>query len=217
MLLTKYGLREWLTATVVAAALALVFGWLSWWWAVALTTLMWLAVVLFFRSPLRRVPRGLPPEVMLAPADGRVMAVTGVERGAAVEGPATVIRIFLSVLNVHVNRAPGDGRVTSLQHTPGRYHDARSAQCPTENEAQLIGVKLEGGTTIGIRQVAGKIARRIVCDLRTGETMRRGEPFGMIKFGSCTELILPPDVEVHVRVGDKVKAGVTRVATLGAR
>ena len=217
MPLTVYGLREWLTATIVAAALGALFVWLGWWWAVGITLLVWLAVALFFRNPRRRVPRDLPPETMLAPADGVVTAVETVNRAEAVEGPALVIRIFLSVLNVHVNRSPGDGRVTSLKYTPGRFHDARSALCPSENEAQLIGVRLDGGQAIGIRQIAGKVARRIVCNLRQGDTLVRGKPFGMIKFGSSTELILPApeSIEVHVSVGDKVKAGVTRIATLG--
>lgn len=216
MLLTRYGLREWLTATIVAGALAAVFAWLGWWWAVPVVAVLWLAVALFFRSPPRRVPRDLPPGALLAPADGVVTAVAAVAGAEGVEGPALVIRIFLSVLNVHVNRSPGDGRVTSLRHTPGRFHDARSDLCPVENEAQLIGVRLETGQQIGVRQIAGKVARRIVCDLRVGDAMARGRPFGMIKFGSSTELILPdPDgIEIHVRVGDKVKAGVTRVATL---
>ena len=207
-----------MTATIVAAVLAAVFTWLGWWWAAAGSALAWLAVALFFRSPVRRVERDLPPGTMLSPADGTVSAVETVEHAEAVGGPATVIRVFLSVLDVHVNRSPHDARVVGLRYTPGRFHDARSALCPVENENQLITMEIEGGR-IGVRQIAGKVARRIVCDLRPGDRVARGQPFGMIKFGSSTELILPRphDVTVRVRPGDRVKAGVTVVATLRAR
>ena len=142
MLLTRYGLREWLTATIVAGLVGSLFAWLGWWWAVGVTAVLWVAVAMFFRDPLRRVPHELPPERLLSPADGRVSAVCGVDHHEVIGGPATVIRIFLSVLNVHVNRSPCDGRVADLKHTPGRFHDARSPQCPVENESQLITVQL---------------------------------------------------------------------------
>jgi phosphatidylserine decarboxylase len=127
-----------------------------------------------------------------------------------------VIRIFLSVLDVHVNRSPADGQVTGLEHRPGRFHDARSPQSAVENECQLVTMQLDDGPTIGVRQIAGKVARRIVCDLRPGDRLRRGGRFGMIKFGSGTELILPRAqvAAVHVREGDRVKGGITKLATL---
>ncbi len=216
MLLTRYGMREWLTATIAAVAIGTFFAWLGWWWAVAATALPWLAVALIFPSPLRRVRQELPPVAMLSPADGTVMAVDAVEHAEAVAGAATVIRIFLSVLNVHVNRSPCDGRIRALSHTPGRFHDARSPRCPTENECQLITMERDGGRLVGVRQIAGKVARRLVCDLRPGDLLRRGEPFGMIKVGSSTELILPRGEHgtVHVRPGDKVRAGLTTLATV---
>ncbi len=223
-------MREWLTATIAAAAIAAFFAWRGWWWAAAGTAVPWLAVALFFRSPLRRIRRDLPAGAMLSPADGTVTAVEEVEHSEAVAGPATVIRIFLSVLNVHVNRSPCDGRITALSHTPGRFHDARSPRSATENECQLITMERDGGRLVGIRQIAGKVARRIVCDLERGDVLRRGEPFGMIKFGSGTELILPRhrpqdagvldhgyQITVHVRPGDKVRAGLTTLATLSSQ
>jgi phosphatidylserine decarboxylase len=214
--LTRYGRREWLIASGVAALAVTACAWWGWWWAVPVPVVLWLAVALFFRDPLRRVPRDLPPEVMLSPADGRVSAIVDVEGHEVVEGPATVIRIFLSVLNVHVNRSPGDGQVTGLAYRPGRFHDARTPECAEENESQLIAVRLDDGPAIGVRQIAGKVARRIVCDLRTGDRLRRGVRFGMIKFGSSTELILPRShvAMVHVRAGDRVKGGITILATL---
>lgn len=217
MRLTRYGIREWLTATVLAAAAAAILVIVGWWPAVALVVALWAAVVWFFRDPNRRPPPDLAPGTMLSPADGTVTAVSAVEHHDAVGGPAVVIRVFLSVFDVHVNRSPGDGRVTALLHTPGRFHDARTLESVRENESQLITMQLDdGGPAIGVRQIAGKVARRIVCDLSQGERLRRGMRFGMIKFGSGTELIVPRERlgEVHVREGDRVKGGVTVLATL---
>jgi len=214
--LTRYGRREWLTSAAAAAVVIALCAWQGWWAPAIAAAAMWLVVAYFFRDPHRRVPRDLPPETLLSPADGRVSAVTEVDAHEALGGPATVIRIFLSVLDVHVNRSPGDGRVTGLDHRPGRFHDARTPECAVENESQLVTMQLDNGPTIGVRQIAGKIARRIVCDLRPGDQLRRGGRFGMIKFGSSTELILPRALvaEVHVREGDRVKGGITKLATL---
>jgi phosphatidylserine decarboxylase len=124
------------------------------------------------------------------------------------------------VLNVHVNRAPFDGEVVSLKPTPGKYLNAQTEESALVNESNLIVMRIawpgDGTEMIGIRQVAGMIARTIVCPLKPGDRLKRGEKFGMIKFGSTTELILPrpQDVTVHVKKGDKVKAGVTVIATL---
>ncbi len=216
MLLTKYGLREWLTATLIAVVLLVLFVRLDLWWAVAVVVVLWLAVAMFFRDPLRRAPRDLPPGAMLSPADGRVSAVSRAEHHEAAGGPAVVIRIFLSVLNVHVNRLPCDGEVVALKYTRGRFHDARTPECPLENESQLVTVKVDGGRTIGVRQIAGKVARRIYCDLRPADRIDRGRRYGMIKFGSSTELILPQEsvTEIHVREGDRVRGGVTLLATV---
>ena len=154
---------------------------------------------------------------MLCPADGKVSAIQTVDHHDAVGGPALVIRIFLSVLDVHVNRSPATGEVVSITYTPGSFHDARTPQCATENESNLVVLKLDDGETIGLRQIAGKVARRIVCRLAVGDRVEAGQRFGMIKFGSSAELILPrpDDVVAYVSVGDKVKGGMTHLATLG--
>ena len=125
------------------------------------------------------------------------------------DGPAVVVRIFLSVLNVHVNRSPADGQVVSLKYTPGAFHDARTPQCAAENESNLIVLRLDDGPTIGLRQIAGKVARRIVCKLSVGDRVEAGKRFGMIKFGSRTNLVLPCEegLEIKTKVGEKVQAG----------
>ncbi|MCA9284056.1 MAG: phosphatidylserine decarboxylase family protein [Phycisphaerales bacterium] len=217
MPLTRYGLREWLVITVVCVAVAAVAAWLSWWWWIVGVALVWLALVAFFRDPIRRVPTDLAPGAMLSPADGVVSKVFSVDAHEAVGGgPATVVRIFLSVLDVHVNRSPCDGEVTSLVHRPGRYLDARREESAKVNESNLVTLLAPWGDPVGVRQVSGAIARRIVCPLQIGDRVRRGQRFGMIKFGSTTELILPhPErVTVLVREGQRVKGGLTLLAEL---
>lgn len=202
--------------SIVCAAVAAGAAFAGWWWAAAAVGALWLAAVSFFRDPLRRLPRHLGPGSMISPADGRVIAIERVAGHPVTGGPAVIVRIFLSVLDVHVNRSPADGRVTAVEHRPGRYHDARSPQCPAENESNLVTIRLDSGEPIGVRQIAGKIARRIVCRVQPGDRVGRGERYGMIKFGSSTELILPRpgDVDLHVSAGDRVRGGRTLLATL---
>lgn len=231
MPLTRYGLREWLVITVVAAAVAVVMLVLGWWWAAVAVAAAWVAVVSFFRDPIRRIDAALPWGVFLSPADGKVSAVVTVEHHEATGGPAVIVRIFLSLLNVHVNRAAHDGKVVALKHTPGKFLAAYTEESSVVNESNLITFDFPPTPTsaatseaagsgealrFGIRQVAGKAARRIVCPLRVGDVVVRGGKFGMIKFGSTTELILPhPDrVTVHVKKGDRVRGGLTVLATM---
>jgi phosphatidylserine decarboxylase len=214
--LTRYGLREWMTITGVCAAAGGAAAWAEWWWAAGFVALVWITGAGFFRDPWRRIPTGLAPGTMLSPADGKVSKVLTVEAHDATEGPAVVVRIFLSVLNVHLNRAPCGGTVAALKHTPGKYYDARSERSARENESNLMTLTVEGGETIGVRQVSGAIARRIVCPVAIGDALAQGQRYGMIKFGSTTELILPrpDDVEVMVKEGDVVRGGLTVLARL---
>jgi phosphatidylserine decarboxylase len=156
--------------------------------------------------------------VFVSPADGRVSAVLRVAHHEAIGGPALIVRIFLSVLDVHINRAAQDGVVAAVRHQPGRYLDARAAAGARVNENLLLTLRLDDGRAYGIRQISGAIARRIVCRAKVGDRLRRGDRYGMIQFGSTTELILPqPDgVACLVREGDRVRAGHTAVARLGA-
>ena len=163
-----------------------------------------------------KVPDNAPEGLFISPADGCVSAVNTVEHHEVTDGPAVVIRVFLSVLNVHVNRSPSKLTVLKVDYSPGEFHDARSEKCPIENESNLITLRTTSGETIGVRQIAGKVARRIVCKVSPGDTLELGQRFGMIKFGSSAELILPrpDDVIVHVNVGQRVKGGLTQLATL---
>jgi phosphatidylserine decarboxylase len=139
-----------------------------------------------------------------------------VDHHDATEGPAVVVRIFLSVLDVHLNRAPCTATVRGLLYKPGLWLDARSEESARVNESNLVMLETAEGLKLGVRQVSGAIARRIVCPIDEGDTIDRGERWGMIKFGSTTELIIPdpPNAKVHVAVGDKVRGGVTILASV---
>ncbi len=218
MLLTRYGIREWSIAIAASLALGIPSALLGWWPISVLAGLLLLATVWFFRDPPGRVPADADPLAMASPADGVVSAIVRESNHSAIGGEAVVIRIFLSVLDVHVNRAPASGEVVRLEHRPGRYLDARSEASARLNESNLVVMKLDDGRHLGIKQISGAIARRIVCPLQSGQRLERGQRFGMIKVGSTTELVLPdPDrVEVLVKTGQRVVGGVTILARIPA-
>lgn len=167
-----------------------------------------LFVFSFFRDPERKPPPGA--DAAVAPADGTVTDIEEVEEPHFLGGRALRIGIFLSVFNVHVNRAPLDARVKFVRYSPGRFLDARDPRCRAENEANLIGFEGARGP-FAVRQVAGLIARRIVCPVKEGDPVARGQRMGMIKFGSRTELLVPAGarVKVETAVGRKVRGGET--------
>jgi phosphatidylserine decarboxylase len=171
-------------------------------------------VVYFFRDPKRDVPQ--EPGLVVSPADGTVAEVTRLERDEFIGGPAVRIGIFLSIFNVHLNRAPVASRVLALRYAPGEFLNALRPESAQRNESMWIGLEDPSPPhrRLAVRQISGAIARRIVCDLRPGEALERGQKFGMIKLGSRTELILP-DMEglsIDVAVGDRVRAGTTVLA-----
>ncbi len=210
--LARYGLREIAMITIGAAVLAALAAWL-WWPAVVVVAVIWLAALLFFRDPPRVVPRD--DLAWLAPADGTVTDIATSAHDERIGGPAVRISIFLSVFNVHLNRSPCDGVVRSVEYRRGAFHDARSAASATENESSAL--VLDAGPVLGtvvVKQIAGLIARRIVCAAGVGDRLAAGQRFGMIKFGSRTDLVLarPDEVEICTKVGDPVRAGVTIMA-----
>jgi len=215
MLLTPYGWRQWLTITIVAAILAVGASAIGWWWLSIPVAIAWGALLSFFRDPPRSLPAGLTQGDLVAPADGVVSAILMVDGHETTDGPAVIIRIFLSVLNVHVNRAPCDATVEAIRYQPGQFLNAQTEESARVNEYNLVTLRTTDGVRIGLRQVSGMIARHIVCRLKVGQRVARGERFGMIKFGSTAEVILPnPDqVRVHVQVGQKVRGMKTLLAT----
>ena len=225
MTLTRYGIREWGSALAVAIILwcgcfvlfkygysraAII--------AAAVVLVLFLAFAAFFRNPSRKLPED--EKLLVSPADGTVRDIEIVHdfNLPPFNGDALRIGIFLSVLNVHVNRTPAELAVVNVNYRPGKYLDARDPKCGQENEAMTVsGNAVIGENTfpMAIRQISGAIARRIVCPVHPGRLLKRGEVYGMIKFGSRTELYLPATgFEVKVKVGDKVKGGQSVVAAM---
>ena len=171
---------------------------------------LWLFALNFFRNPRRMAPAGDQP---ISPADGKVIGVDLVDDESYVDGPALRIHIFLSVFNVHVNRIPVDGVIEHLRYVEGEFRSAVGAEAREVNERQEIGLMSSDGVPILVRQIAGLIARRIVCPLKVGDEVKRGFDFGMIRFGSQTESIIPSrdgiPFKSTVKVGDKVQGGKT--------
>jgi phosphatidylserine decarboxylase len=181
-------------------------------WYLSIATgvvLLWL--VSFFRDPPRTVPVG--PGLVVSPADGKIAEITRLEHHEFIGGPAVRIGIFLSIFNVHLNRSPLAGKVVRLRYHPGKFLNALNPESAILNENMVIGLEETAAPyrKLVVRQIAGLFARKIVCDLKPGDLLSRGEKFGMIKLGSRTELIVPdePGLEIVTRVGDKVAAGET--------
>jgi phosphatidylserine decarboxylase len=187
------------------------------WLAVTGLVVIGLLIVWFFRSPPRRVPTGAG--LVVAPADGKVVAIDEIDSDEFLGGPAVQIGIFLSIFNVHVNRSPVAGRVVGLRYRRGKYLNALRPESARENEQLAVRLQERDAPyrRYVVRQITGAIARRIVCWLKPGDELARGEQFGMIKLGSRTELVMPREdgLKVHVRLGDKVKAGRTVLAEYG--
>ncbi len=212
MLLTRYGFREWFIITVIAAAIVAIAIYFDLFWIAFGTGAAWTAPASFFRDPLFRKPATGIPTDLVSPADGQVSAIVEVESHPATAGlPATIVRIYLSVLNVHINRSPCACTVEGLDHTPGKYLDVRIEESAAVNEHLLMRCKTANGVHFGVKQIAGKIARMIVNPQKRGNALARGERYGMIKFGSTTELIFPrANIQsIEVSKGERVTGGVT--------
>ena len=168
----------------------------------------------FFRDP-RRVPPG-GEETVVSPADGKVISVKEVEGDDFIGGPAIEIDIFLSIFNAHVNRAPISGVVESVEHADGEYLSALRLEAGHENERNTVRIRGESARVV-VRQIAGAVARRIVCVVGPGDRVERSATFGMIKFGSRTQVVFPAAVfEPIVKPGQKVKAGTSAIGRLRA-
>ncbi len=209
----RVGLAELLILGGGLSLLAVLLGWL--YWPAAIVPIVLVGFVLwFFRDPRRSIPAD--PGLVVSPADGKVVEIEESEHDPYIGGPAVTIGIFLSVFNVHINRVPMAARVIGLEYRPGKFLNALRAISARENEQMIV--RLEENAApfrrMVVRQIAGAIARRIVCWVAPGEVLDRGAQFGMIKFGSRTELVLPrsQDLEVRVRIGQHVKAGTTVMA-----
>ena len=180
-------------------------------WLLLVVVLLLLGTIAFFRDPDRQVP--VDPNLVVAAADGVVADIVEVEENEVLHATRQRVGIFLSVFDVHTNRAPVDGRITYCQRREGLWLDARHRDCSTKNTAMTWAFENSRGTFV-VRQLAGLIARRIVGWAKIGDELEKGERFGMIRFGSRTEVYLPLDAVVLVKVGDRVAGGSSVIARL---
>ncbi|HEY2568066.1 MAG TPA: phosphatidylserine decarboxylase [Candidatus Udaeobacter sp.] len=195
--------------------LILAFATVGFWLVSAWLSLIFLALFLFtiafFRDPDRRVPAD--SSLIVAPADGTIRDIIELEEKEVLKMKTRRVGIFLSIFDVHTNRAPIDGRIVYRQRHEGLCLDARDPDCPEKNEAMTWAFE-NPRVTVVVRQLTGAIARRIVAWAKVGDELKKGERFGMIRFGSRTELYLPLEAEVLVKKGDHVSGGSTIIARL---
>ena len=183
-------------------------------WCAAWSIPLWviaLFVLQFFRDPPREIPRD--PAAVLCPADGRIVAVERVN-DPYVQRESIKVSVFMNVFNVHSNRSPVDGTVQQIWYFPGKFMNADLDKASMENERNAIWLKTANGTDITAVQVAGLIARRILCYVKPGDMLARGQRYGFIRFGSRVDVFMPLDAMVRVSIGDKVSATTTILAML---
>ena len=200
--MVKEGIRY---GAALGAAAALV-GWLAGWWYALPPAVLALFMMYFFRDPERRVPAG--GALAVSPADGRVVAIRDTEHEGS---PCRRMSIFLSPLDVHINRAPIGGLIRNLQYTRGRFHVASRPEASTENESNTVTLEGPEGVVV-FKQIAGILARRIVFWKAKGDVVERGERVGLMKFGSRIDLFLDDTWEILVQVGARVNGGSTILA-----
>jgi phosphatidylserine decarboxylase len=179
---------------------------LGWWWASLGMLVVTLLAANFFRDPDREVPEG--ENLVVSPADGRVVAIDQGRVAESMPGESFQrVSIFMSPLNVHVNRVPASGEVISVRHTPGRFLAAFSDRASAENERSEVVMRDRAGRPLVFVQIAGWLARRIICRLQPGQSVIQGVRYGLIMFGSRLDVYLPPTAAVRVKLGDRVHAG----------
>jgi phosphatidylserine decarboxylase len=203
--------REGWPFLAASVAVAVAVGWLlGWWWSTPVWA--WVLFVLqFFRDPARPVPGD--QRTVVAPADGRIVAVEKAE-DPYLKRTATKLSVFMNVFNVHSNRAPVDGEVRDAWYDAGAFMNAALDKASVKNERNALWLRADAGPDVVCVQVAGLIARRILCYAKPGDRLKRGERFGFIRFGSRVDLYLPLESRVRVELGQKVSAGATIMAEL---
>ncbi len=213
-MITKYGYDVFFTITgicllAIILALAFVEPRILKYSIVGIALLFFGFTLNFFRDPDRTTPTR--QNVVVSPADGKVIVVKTVVENEFFRGPAAQISVFMSPLNVHVNRIPMTGKVTHFRYVEGEYFAAYEEKASEKNEQTIIGLENHKGKVL-FKQIAGFVARRIVCAVNVGDSVQMGERFGMIKFGSRVDVFLPADAVLKVAVGDRAVAGETILA-----
>ena len=203
--------REGWPFIAIALAIAIGLSLTTWWLLAAIAWVAFVFVLQFFRDPPRNVPA--QPNAVLAPADGRIVRI-GPARDPYVDRDALMISVFMNVFNVHSNRSPVDATVADAWYHPGKFVNATFEKASSDNERNALRLVTDNGTEIVCVQIAGLIARRILCYVKRGDKLARGERYGFIRFGSRVDLYLPADAVPRASVGDKVHATETVVAEL---
>lgn len=215
-MLAREGYPLILGAVLVAGVLLLIGGAFGW---VVRGPLLGLAVLLvgftlwFFRDPVRTPPPN-DGSLLLAPADGKVLLVEEVDEPLYLKGRARQVSIFLSPLDVHVNRIPADGVIEFDQYVPGEYLVAWHPKASEKNERSQLGLRHASGTRVLFKQIAGAVARRVVYHVRPGDTVKAGQRYGIVRFGSRMDVLVPLWVQIDVQPGDRTVAGVTRLGRI---
>ena len=185
------------------AVLTGIFWALSWFWVTGLFVGLFLFVTLFFRDPERSIPED--PNAIVSPGDGKIVEIIS-EKDPLLDEAYTRVSIFLNVFNVHVNRVPISGKIQATRYNPGKFFNAASHKASLDNEQSAILLN-NGHVTILVKQIAGLIARRIVCWAKEGDEYQRGQRFGLIRFGSRVDIFLPEGADIKVAIGDIVNGG----------
>ncbi len=215
-MLSKHAKLECITITAVGVMLSVAVVLIHLWWLLFLIVPATLALLLFFRDPDRRTPtqRG----VMVAPSEGRISSIHEIEHFAPLDGPAVCIRIFMSVLDVHINYSPYHTSVESITHTPGEHLNTLKPESAEDNESNLLVLVHPNRQykMAAVRQIAGMLARTIVCHVHEEQVIQRGERIGLIKLGSTTELYILKDLSprLQVKEGQRVIGGLTVLAQI---
>jgi phosphatidylserine decarboxylase len=196
--MVRDGLYYGVSLLVVAVIVYFGTHWIS---LTAIPFLLAVFFLIFFRDPEREIPAG--PGLIVSPGDGKVEEAEWIETTA---GARFRVSIFLSVFDVHVNRVPISGKVTLMEYREGQFLNAMSPESAILNEQTLIVIE-DGQNSVSFKQIAGLLARRIICDVKTGDVVQRGQRMGMIKFGSRVDVLMPADVELRVKPGDRVQGG----------
>jgi phosphatidylserine decarboxylase len=213
--------REGLPFILIGFVLTFVAIWIAAKWDSALMfgvsivfAMLTLFTVYFFRDPDRTI--SAEPYAVLSPADGRIVAIDTLENHPFVGGKTLQVSIFLSVFNVHVNRVPATGRIEYVKYNPGKFLAAFDDKASLLNEQTEIGMVTEDGRKLVFKQIAGLIARRIVCRLKDGDQVSSGDRFGLIRFGSRADILMPPGTRLVVKKGDRVHGGTSVIGYLAS-
>lgn len=204
--------REGLLFSLPLAITTVILAIAEMYWVTAFFFVVTSFVIWFFRDPKRNIPE--EEKAVVSPADGRVIKIEEVREDTILKGEFKKISIFMNIFNVHVNRIPCSGKVDVIQYKKGKFFSANLDKASSLNERNSVLVKTDDGKVVLTIQIAGIIARRIVCWIKEGIEVEKGQRFGLIRFGSRLEVFLPHDSTISVKVGDKVKGGETPIGYL---